>query len=158
MIKEINKSELNKCLEVIHSAYIPIAARFGLTDENCPDSGRATLKYDKFLAEYSNGEIMFAYYLHEKIVGYIGMRYQDSIIKIDDIVVVPAYQFRGIGTELIEFCIKYAIEHACTKIRLGMINDNAELRKWYEKNGFETIELKQYPNAPIITGYMEQKI
>ncbi len=142
----------------MHLAYEPIAARFNLTDENCPDSGRATLKYEKFLAEYDGGEIMFAYHLDEIIVGYIGMHYKDSVIKLDDIVVLPAYQSKGIGTELLEFCLNYSIEHGCTYVRLGMINDNNELRKWYEKKGFETVALKQYPNAPFITGYMEQKI
>ncbi len=157
MIKEINKSELIDCLEVLHLAYAPIAARFNLTDDNCPDSGRATLKYEKFLAEYDGGELMFAYYLDEKIVGYIGMNYKDSVMKLDDIVVLPAHQSRGIGTELLEFCINYAVEHSCTYIRLGMIDNNNELKKWYEKKGFETIALKQYPNAPFITGYMEKK-
>lgn len=156
MIKEVTKSNLINCLEVMHLAYEPIASRFNLTDKNCPDSGRATLKYEKLLAEYDGGVIMFAYHLEDKIVGYIGMHFKDLIMKIDDIVVLPAYQFNGIGSELLEFCINYSIKNGCTYVRLGMINENNELRKWYEKNGFETVALKQYPNAPFITGYMEK--
>jgi ribosomal protein S18 acetylase RimI-like enzyme len=155
MIRAVFESELSECLKIIHAAYIPVAERFGLTDDNCPDSGRATLTFESLHQQYENGELMFVYCDDCKIVGYIGMRCSDAALKIDDIVVLPAYQGKGIGSDMLKFAKDYAGDRGCTKLRLGMINNNAELKSWYRKHGFETVALKQYPNAPFVTGYME---
>ena len=155
MIRAVSESELYECLKIIHAAYIPVAEHFGLTDDNCPDSGRATLKFESLLQEYENGELMFVYCDNGKIIGYIGMCRSGMVLKIDDIVVVPEYQGKGVGSDMLNFAKSYAGDRGCIKLRLGMIDNNTELKNWYRNRGFETVELKQYPNAPFATGYME---
>ena len=36
IIREVNKNDLNECLEVIHQSFSAVAEQFGLTRENCP--------------------------------------------------------------------------------------------------------------------------
>jgi ribosomal protein S18 acetylase RimI-like enzyme len=158
MIRSVSESELSECLKIIQAAYIPVAERFGLTDDNCPDSGRATLKFESLLQEYENGELMFIYCDDGRICGYLGMCRNGEVLKIDDIVVLPAYQGKGIGSNMLSFAKNYARDCGCIKLRLGMINNNTELKNWYRKHGFETVELIQYPNAPFVTGYMEARV
>ena len=47
--KTIKEEELFESLEIFHRGYETVAAEFGLTEENCPDRGRASLPYHKLL-------------------------------------------------------------------------------------------------------------
>ena len=155
MIKRITKEDLIECLNVFHKGYETVAFEFGLTEENCPDRGRASLQIEKLKAEFEKGTLMFGYILDGKMVGYLGMTMFDDVCGLDDIIVLPEYRHHGYGTELIEFCKTKAKELGATKIRLGMIDDNKKLRKWYEDNGFINVGYKQYEGSPYIVGKME---
>jgi ribosomal protein S18 acetylase RimI-like enzyme len=156
LIRHIVESELVECLEVIHKGYKTVADKFGLNDDNCPDSGGATLKYEKLLASYNKGKKMFAYFLDEKVVGFMEFHIVDNdTVKIGDIVVLPEYRNKGIGTELLNYSKKFCKNNGFTKLTLGMIDDNIMLKKWYIKNGFCESHTMKYPKAPFTTEYME---
>ena len=156
MIKHIEKCDLPACLEIFHRGYESVAVEFGLTDENCPDRGRASLPLDKLVAEFENGTMMYGYYIDDKVIGFIGIKMHDEgICKLDDIIILPEYRQHGYGKKLLEFCKEKAIELGATEIQLGMIDDNKRLRKWYEDNGFINIGYKNYEGAPFTVGKME---
>ena len=74
---------------------------------------------------------------------------------INDLAILPEYQNRGFGSELIQFSKETACQHKCIKIRLGMIDDNIKLKKWYEKHGFRTVQLVKYDKVTYMVGKME---
>ena len=156
MIRVIVKEDLPSCLEIFHLGYETVAIEFGLTEENCPDIGRASLPFHKLISEYENGTMMFAYLANGGMVGFLGMKMLDSeTCGLDDIIVLPAYRRKGYGTELLAFCIQKAREIGAKKIRLGMIDNNKKLRKWYEDHGFVNVGYKQYNGTPFTVGKME---
>ena len=156
MIKTIERNDLSACLEIFHKGYETVAVEFGLTEKNCPDRGRASLPFEKLIAEYENGTMMFGYFLNEKIIGYLGMKiYENDICGLDDIIVLPEYRHCGYGKNLLDFCKEKAKKLGMAKIRLGMIDDNMRLRKWYEENGFTNVGFKKYDGAPFTVGKME---
>jgi hypothetical protein len=67
VIKPIVKKELLSCLKIFHCGYETVAIEFGLTEENCPDRGRASLSFDKLASEFENGTLMFGYFLENSI-------------------------------------------------------------------------------------------
>lgn len=156
MIKQIVRSDILSCLNVFHCGYETIAIQFGLTEENCPDRGRANLPLSKLVSEFENGTLMYAYFLCDKIVGYLGFIVNDTgICKLNDIIVLPEYRHKGYGKELLDFCKMKAHELGASKITLGMIDDNQKLKDWYIKNSFNGVGFKKYENAPFTVGYME---
>lgn len=52
MIRSVNKEDLKNCLEIFHKGYETVANEFNLTEENCPDRGRASLPYSKLRDEF----------------------------------------------------------------------------------------------------------
>lgn len=156
MIKEIRKSDLSACLEIFHQGYETVAIEFGLTEQNCPDRGRASLPLDKLIVDFENGALMFGYFSDNKIVGFLGMKMHDgAICKLNDIIILPEHRQHGYGKKLLDFCKKKAKELGASKVLLGMIDDNKRLRKWYEDNGFLNIGYKKYEGAPFTIGRME---
>ncbi len=49
----------------------------------------------------------------------------------------PLLRGRGIGKEIVEYCIHHAKNHSFQGIRLDVVPDNIPARKLYEKCGFE---------------------
>lgn len=159
MIKQIIKSDLVSCLEVFHLGYETVAIEFGLTEENCPDRGRANLPFDKLVSEFENGTLMFGYFLEDKIVGFVSIKIDNNgVCKLNDIIILPEYRQKGYGKELLDFCIIKALELGADRITLGMIDDNQKLKNWYVKNGFINIGFKKFEKAPFMVGYMERSL
>ena len=156
MIHPVNRSDLPSCLAVFHRGYETVAEEFGLTEGNCPDRGRASLPYETLLDEYERGTRMYAYHAEGQIVGFMGMReLEPTLWKLEDIVILPEHRQRGYGKALLDFCKEKARERGGTRLQLGMIDDNARLRRWYEENGFVNIGYKRYEGAPFTVGRME---
>ncbi|MCL2050561.1 MAG: GNAT family N-acetyltransferase [Lachnospiraceae bacterium] len=154
MIRTIEMRDLPDCLDIFHKGYETVAVEFGLTDENCPDRGRASLPMEKLVSEFDSGTKMFGYFSDDKLVGFLGMKIKEEFLKLDDIIIHPEYRGRGYGKELLDFCKLKANEFGKSTIELGMIDDNTRLKKWYENNGFINIGHKKYENAPFTVGRM----
>lgn len=156
MIKPIVESDLLSCLNVIHSGYETIAVEFGLTEENCPDRGRANLPLNKLVSEFEKSRLMFGYFIENKIIGFLSLGIVDNgICKINDILVLPEYRHKGYGKELLDYSKTKANELGASKITLGMIDDNKKLKDWYIENGFVNVGFKKFDKAPFVVGYME---
>jgi len=156
LIKSIEKHDLPACLEIFHQGYETVALEFGLTEENCPDRGRASLSMEKLVAAFEKDTYMFGYFIDDKIIGYLGMRIlEPETCGLDDIIILPEYRQNGYGKELLDFCKKKTSTLGASKVRLGMIDDNKRLRKWYEDNGFINVGYENYEGAPFTVGRME---
>ena len=51
-----------------------------------------------------------------------------------------------------------AIELNCSKIFIGIVEENAVLQKWYEMYGFVHTGIEKYDFFPFTCGYMEKKL
>ena len=49
----------------------------------------------------------------------------------------PDVQGKGIGRQMVEYCIDYAKSHGYKAVRLDVVPDNIPARKLYEKCGFQ---------------------
>lgn len=156
MIKEIVNSDLTACLEIFHRGYETVAIQFGLTEENCPDRGRARLPFDKLVADFKAGTLMYGYFIEDEIIGFIGMKFDNDTCKLNDIIILPEYRGKGYGKELLDFCIDKAIDLNVDKVVLGMIDDNLKLKNWYLNNGFINVGFKKFEKAQFTVGYMER--
>lgn len=157
MIAEIDEYQLTECLQVLHRGYETVAVRFHLTNDNCPYRGRADLPLAVLTGEFLSGIKMYGYRQENRIAAFVSMNIGREQIKLNDVVVLPEFRHRGIGTAMLNFAKSRAIGQNIPKVSLGMIDDNKTLREWYERNGFVNIGYKKYPKAPFAVGYMEWK-
>ena len=69
----------------------------------------------------------------------------------------PTLQGKGIGRQIVEYCIDYAKKHGFKAIRLDVVPDNIPAKKLYEKCGFRytsDIDLERgIPEIPLFSMY-----
>ena len=153
MIKPITKSDLIDCLDILKMSFEEGAVRFGLTHNY---RGRTRLPISELEKEFLEGCMMYGYYYNDELVGFLSLKFlKDDAMGINDIAILPEYQSKGFGSKLMQFSKEEAKRHHCKKIRLGMIDDNLKLKAWYEKHGFNTVELVKYDTVTYTVGKME---
>ena len=151
MITAVLEYDLKEYYEVMMSSYRDAAIKAGF-----PDRGRSSsFSYEDLISAYHKGDKLFHKRYEDRTVGIIRMKLNGTVCKINDIAVLPKYQRNGYGRELLDFIKAKAAELGADKIELGMFDDNAELGRWYENNGFKTVETMMYENSPHIIRRME---
>lgn len=156
MIKEINNEKVLKdCLETILTSYKDRDEKLNLSNEN--NHRHSNMTYEELKDRYEKGIKMYVYYDEEKLAGYLALEHRENEIKIKDIVVLPEYQNKGIGKELLNYAKKETIKNNKSKLILRFIYENKKLKEWYEKNGFKITEIIELPGTGKV-GQMEYMI
>ena len=154
-IKEIDRCELNECLEVIHQSFRTVAEQFGLTKENCP-------KHTSFIplsfleTQMKWGWYMYALHLDGKIIGYMSLSKEgDKVFELHNLAVLPEFRHKGYGKLLLDFAKEKVMSLGGRKIKIGIIEESTVLKNWYIQNGFVHTGIKKYDHLPFTSGYME---
>ncbi|ASR48958.1 hypothetical protein B4V02_20770 [Paenibacillus kribbensis] len=71
-------------------------------------------------------------------VGMIRVNHVDTdIAVIHDFCVLPAYQGKGYGREILDYVVSLLLSKQCTRIRLGVVTQNRRALSLYQSAGFE---------------------
>lgn len=82
-----------------------------------------------------------------KPIGYIiaeskPMDYQKSkYLEIDNLGVIPEYQSRGVGSQLMEDCLKWGKSHGYQKAMVNTYLSNTRALEFYKEKGFAEIDV-----------------
>ncbi len=76
------------------------------------------------------------------IVGYARMKIDSEHERcyLESLYVLPEFQGKGIGTELLKIVERKALEHSFRQIWLGVMEQNIPSLNWYKKLGFQFVE------------------
>lgn len=159
MIIPITKKEdLSKCLDVIHRSFKTVADEFGLTLENCP-------KHTSFIpiyfleAQMDWGWHMFGLFHENVIIGYMSLsKESDTVYELHNLAVLPEYRHNGFGKVMLDHAKKTVKSLGGSVIKIGIIEESAVLKKWYEANGFIHTGIKKFDHLPFTSGYLEYHI
>ena len=158
IIKVNSKEQLVACLDMIHESFLTVADDFNLTKDNCP-SHTAFTPLEKLEKQYADGRAMFFYEKDGEKVGYFSLKGNENNAELDNLAVLPSHRHNGIGKEIIDFAKEYAREHLhADKLTIGIIEENAVLKNWYENLGFLHTGTKEFPHLPFTVGFMEINI
>lgn len=97
MIKEIDKSEIAECVNVIRKSFLTVADEFGFTVENAPrfTAFATTEEWLFYQLEYEH-RLMAAYFSDDgKIVGYYSLQFlENSECELNNLCVMPEFSNR----------------------------------------------------------------
>lgn len=160
MIKEVMEKDIDKCVDVICRSFGTVADEFGFTQENAPRFTAFATTSNR-LRWHLMGEHrpMYAYYENDKIIGYYSLlRLENHACELNNVCVLPEYRHRGIGEELLKHAFESVMKIGCTKINIGIVEENVVLRKWYETFGFIHTGTQKFDFFPFTCGYMEKAL
>ena len=113
-----------------------VANELGFTTENAPRFTAFAMSDDSLYYQLDNEHrIMIAYYLDNgKIVGYYSLLLQENNqCELNNLCVLPDYRHKSIGADLLNDSFSRAKSKKCTTIKIGIVEENKVLRKWYKK-------------------------
>lgn len=158
MIYEVDKNELQECLDVIHQSFGTVAEQFGLTQENCP-------KHTSFIplmfleTQMNWGWHMYALYAGKKIIGYMSLsKESDDVYELHNLAVLPEYRHNGFGKLLLVHANEVVKSLGGNTIKIGIIEESTVLKNWYIANGFVHTGIKKFDHLPFTSGYLERRV
>ena len=160
IIRHMSEKDIPECVDVIRASFKTVADEFGFTEENAPgftafatDDNR--IRY-QFLEEHRP---MYVYLEGGKIVGYYSLGIlNENEIELNNLAVLPEYRHKGIGRKLVEDTLVRVKAMGAGKIKIGIVEENQVLRKWYESLGFIHTGSVKYDFFPFTCGYMEAEV
>ena len=160
MIKEIEKSDLAECVNVIRKSFQTVADEFGFTIENAPrfTAFATTVERLFYQLEYEH-RVMAAYYDDGKILGYYSLQFlENHECELNNLCVLPESRHKKIGEALLDDVVVRAKSNNCTKIKISIVEENKVLRRWYEAHGFVHTRCEKFDFFPFTCGYMEMEL
>lgn len=158
MIRKVEISELNICAEVIRKSFLPIANKFNITIKNSPNYIAFTVNEEKLRNQYNDGRIMYVYQVENIIVGFFSLSIYGDECELNNLCILPEYQHKGYGRELLNTAITLAKQSNFIKIKLSIVEENFKLKEWYSQSGFIHTHTVKYDFFSFTCGYMEMNL
>ncbi len=153
-IRPLRRDELPAANRVLREDFADIAARFGLSEENCPTNG-AFHRVERLEADWDAGCVPYGLFVGAELVGFMQLeRISDEEVALNKLTVLPAHRRRGFGERLVAYAKSAARTDGAAVLTLGMIEENTELKQWYASLGFAHTGTKRYDGLPFTAGYM----
>lgn len=157
MIKRIAEKDIAECVELIRNSFLTIAVQFGFTPENAPGFTAFATTEDRLMWQFDKEKRpMYAFFDNDRIIGYFSLQLlENNICELNNLCVSPEYRHKGIGEKLVSHAFRVAKELNCSKMNIGIVEENTVLKKWYESLGFIHTGTKKFDCFPFTCGYME---
>ncbi len=143
------------CVEILKESFESVAEQFGLTRENAP-SNAAFITIERLTRDCGSGLDMFILYEDGVPAGTVGIKKTiDGDFFLEKLGVITEYRHKGYGRELVMFVEETVRSLGGKKIKIGIIDENSRLKKWYTRLGFKHTSTKVFEHLPFAVGYME---
>ena len=160
MIREVKREDIGECLNIIRQSFITVADEFGFTPENAPRFTAFATTEDRLIWQMDNeNRLMYIYEQEGVPCGYYSLLKQENEeCELNNLAVLPEYRHFGIEKRLLEHAYESARNAGCKAINIGIVEENAVLRRWYEQNGAVHVGTKKFDFFPFTCGFMRKEI
>jgi ribosomal protein S18 acetylase RimI-like enzyme len=161
MITKVSgQSDFNVLAKLLNEAFATVAQDFGLTKENCP-TNNAFITPDDLRLQLTGSREFYSYMDRDQPVGFIAVERSSrdpEIFYIEKVAVHPDFRHRDIGYLLMDYATERITILGGKRISIGLIDANEILKKWYQAQGYSTVEIKTYEHLPFDVCIMEKLI
>ncbi len=160
MIREAKREDIGTCVEIIRQSFKTVADEFGFTPDNASRFTAFATTEDRLSWQMDNeNRLMYIYEQDGIPCGYYSLLMQENEeCELNNLSVLPEHRHLGIGKKLLDHAYESAKNAGCKVINIGIVEENAVLRKWYEQNGVVHIGTKKFDFFPFTCGYMKKVI
>lgn len=153
-IRAGSKEDVDVLADIIRESFLDVAERFGLTEQNSPTHSsncRAA-----WLTREMNRSVTYSILENEgQPAGCVALeKINDEVCYLERLAVLPKERRQGFGEALVKYALSNARGMNVHRVQVGIISEHQELLEWYEKLGFEEVEIKKFPQLVFPVTFM----
>jgi N-acetylglutamate synthase-like GNAT family acetyltransferase len=157
-IREANSADVSLLSGLIRESFGDVAGRFGLTLENCPKHPSHCTD-DWIENDFARGVTYYILESNSTAVGCVGLEKANSdFCYLERLGVLPQARRKGFGRALVDHVISQANLYGAKQISIGIIADDTQLRRWYQRIGFIEGETKEFDHLPFRVTFMTYEL
>ena len=157
-VKKVDAEDASLLNFVIRQCFADVAKRFELTPENCP-THPSNSTIEKVKEQMAEGVEFFLKIDRGIPAGCVGLEKADEdtcyVVRLG---VLPGRRKRGFGEELLEKAVSEAREMGVKTVSAAIIDQDVELKKWYEKRGFAETETRDFDRLPFRVAFLNMSL
>jgi len=153
-IREANSADVSLLCRLIRQSYQDVAKRFELTSTNCPK--HPSNCFDEWIEnDFARGVSYFILKHKATPAGCVAIESANAdLCYLERLSVLPRERKKGFGGRLVEHVFGIAKKRGAKKISIGIIAEQSELKKWYQKFGFVEGETRGFNHLPFAVTFM----
>ena len=157
-IRVADKEDAARLAEIIRTAYATVAARFGLTPENCPKHpSNCTPEWVQ--GDMDRGVVYYILESGSRAVGCAALeKANPETCYLERLAVIPEKRKAGLGHRLVDYFLKQAAAQGFRTVGIGIIAEQRDLKSWYQEQGFVETGKKSFAHLPFDVAFMERHI
>jgi diamine N-acetyltransferase len=158
MIKEATIKDCDVLVRIIRNSFHEVAMRFSLTKANCPKHpSNCTSSWIE--TDISRGVQYYIFYENENPIGCVAIEKPGAdVCYLERLAVLPEMRGKHFGIRLVHRALECAKSKGVSKVGIGIIDEQAELKEWYTALGFVEKQTKRFPHLPFTVCLMEFEI
>jgi N-acetylglutamate synthase-like GNAT family acetyltransferase len=158
LIRKAGSTDVPLLTRLIRESFATVAQEMGLTPENCPRHP-SNCTEDWVVEALAKGITYWVLEQDGEAVGCVALEAgEDGVGYLGRLCVRPSHRRRGHGRRLVEHLFAEASRRRMRRVDLGMIAENAALRRWYRERGFAEVEEKVFDHLPFTVLYMSAPV
>ena len=142
---------------IIRRSFADVAVSFGLTEKSTP-THPAYMTEERIREAMEKGVAFFVLENGGETMGTVaveGSRKSPGVFYVERLSVLPKFRRRGGGGLLLKHAVVMAKAMGARRVEIGIISDQTELQRWYERHGFRAKEeRKRFDHLPFTVTFM----
>ncbi len=157
-IREADRNDIPVLSELVRRAYLDVAERFDLTKENCPKHP-SNCTDEWIRGDFERGVRYFILEHGDNPAGCAAIeKANPETCYLERLSVPPEFRENGFGKALLDHILREAETLGAQNVGIGVIAEQTELKRWYEKSGFVRGETKRFEHLPFQVAFMNRPL
>jgi ribosomal protein S18 acetylase RimI-like enzyme len=157
-ITEATEADAVLLASLIREAFAGVAQRFGLTPENSP-THPSNCAPEWISSAFAKGVRYYVMRNDQGPAGCVALEQAGAgLCYLERLAVLPSYRRSGLGKALVDHVMTKAREGGARRVEVGIISDDVELRRWYEKLGFSMSTTARFEHLPFDVTFMRKPL
>ena len=154
------EAELLQCVALLRAAFGTVAKEFGLTEVNAPTNAAFTT-IGNLQIHLQNEMTSYGMFFALKMVGCVAVKKSKAdalVFYIERLAVAPDERHRGYGDKLLEFAMEKIKNNGGRTASIGLMDNNAKLKEWYQSKGFIQHDCRRIGSLPFKVCFMSRSV
>jgi diamine N-acetyltransferase len=153
-IRDAKEPDIPVLVDIIKNSFRDVAARFALTEENCPKHpSNCTLQWIE--TALRKGVRYFILEGGTYPCGCVALEQaRHQLCYLERLAVLPDYRLKGFGKALVDYALYQAGQIGAERVEIGIIAEQYELRDWYSRFGFVETGRAVFQHLPFEVRFM----